>query len=425
MDRKRKIRGIVLISATIGLLTAYGCTRHEITTGKDVTIMVSCDRLKSKAYNPEENLVTDISLIIFDESGTAEELLWSRSGVTVFNVKLVTGKQYTICACANFGYRIYADDIAELEDMRYHMAYPDEYRNGIPMYAMEEVFIDEDDSEISISLKRLMAKISLQIDRSMLSEDVSMYVRSAKIGNCPRSTAIFTGNKVRDEDDCFPVGFTRRNIETDGLNSTSPDGLSEEISLYMLENMQGNIDISDDTEKVFDEDDSRRQTCSYIEMEIEYASDEFYSTGKGLIYRFYLGEDRNSLNIERNCHYHITVTPEDDGLSDDGWRVDKRYLSDYGPVSFQAYPSDYIVGDIGDEIHIWCEFSPRNAPFDVGMTYMEDDKAQGIYDYVIDEDGYGATLTLTGPGRGLIYMEAGEPVNETALFIIEVNLPEI
>ena len=94
-------------------------------------------------------------------------------------------------------------------------------------------------------------------------------------------------------------------------------------------------------------------------------------------------------------------------------------------MRFQAYPSDYIVGDIGDIIHIWCDVSPRNAPFDVGLEYMEDDKAEGIYDYVIDEDGHGATLTLTGPGRGLIYMEAGEPVNEAALFIIEVNLPQI
>ena len=54
---------------------------------------------------------------------------------------------------------------------------------------------------------------------------------------------------------------------------------------------------------------------------------------------------------------------------------------------------------------------------------MKDDKETGIYDYEIDEDGHGAILTLTGPGRGLIYMEVGEPVNEAALWIIEVNLP--
>ena len=54
---------------------------------------------------------------------------------------------------------------------------------------------------------------------------------------------------------------------------------------------------------------------------------------------------------------------------------------------------------------------------------MDDDKAEGIYDYTIDDNGHGAVLTLTGPGRGLIYMEAGEPVNDAALFIIEVNQP--
>ena len=55
---------------------------------------------------------------------------------------------------------------------------------------------------------------------------------------------------------------------------------------------------------------------------------------------------------------------------------------------------------------------------------MENDKRDGIYDYVLDEDGHGAMLTLTGPGSGLIYMSAGAPVNEAALWYIEVNQPE-
>ena len=83
----------------------------------------------------------------------------------------------------------------------------------------------------------------------------------------------------------------------------------------------------------------------------------------------------------------------------------------------------YIRGDIGDKVHIWCEFTPEDTPFDIGLEYMEDDRKTGIYDYEIDPDGHGAVLTLTGPGRGLIYMEAGEPVNDGVLYIIEVNLP--
>ena len=95
-----------------------------------------------------------------------------------------------------------------------------------------------------------------------------------------------------------------------------------------------------------------------------------------------------------------------------------------GETSLEKYPSDYIRGNIGEKIHLGCILTPSSAPFDIGLEYLEDDKAEGIYDYVIDQDGHGVTLTLTGPGRGLIYMEAGDPINEAALFIVEVNLPD-
>lgn len=425
MERKGKLCGRFLIAAVVA--AAGGCSTYETERDVPVVMKITCTGLESRAYDPDEDLISDISLLIFDERGSSEACLWSEDGRSTFETRLLIGHKYTICACANFGYRIQADDIRETADIRYHMAYPDEYRNGIPMYAIEEVTLSEDDREITINLERLMAKISLQMDRSRLSDDVRMYVRAARIGNCPRSVSVFTESRVRNEDDCFPSGFVRKDFETDMLNTGSDKGLSGSIHLYMLENMQGEMetDIYEDSEKIFGKADSRRKTCSYIELEIEYMSDEFYSTGKGLIYRFYLGEDRNNLDVERNCHYHITVTPEDDGLSDDGWRVDKSSLNDYGPVSFNQYPSDYIVGDIGDKIHIGCDISPWNTPFDIGIEYMEDDKAEGIYDYEIDDDGHGATLTLTGPGRGLIYMEAGEPINDAALFIIEVNLPKV
>ena len=66
---------------------------------------------------------------------------------------------------------------------------------------------------------------------------------------------------------------------------------------------------------------------------------------------------------------------------------------------------------------------PPDTPFDVGLEYMMEDRKEGIYNFRIDKDGHGAVLTLKGPGSGLIYMEAGEPVNDAALFVIEVNLP--
>ena len=421
MERKGRLRNNILKLASYAALIC-GCSKAP----EQAMVRINFHEadVPVRSMSPDEDKITDISLIIFDESGQAEDCIWLTRGSRTCTTDLVIDKKYTFCACANFGYQIYASHIEELQDIRYHLAYPDEYREGIPMAAVKEVLITEE-CIVDIDLQRLMAKISLRMDRSRLDRDVEMNVRSARIGNCPRYVKPFTASKIEDNDDTFPTGYLLNDIQTAELNYNIGEGLSSEVSLYMLENMQGPADgnITHDSEKVFEQKDKRSEVCSYIEMEIEYLSPEKASGEKGLIYRFYLGEDRNSFDVERNTHYHITVTPENNGLNDDGWRVDKSGLKDRGPAYLRAYPSDYIRGDIGDQVHIWCEFSPASAPFDVGISYMEDDKAEGIYDYRIDTDGHGATLTLTGPGRGLIYMEAGEPVNDAALFIIEVNQP--
>lgn len=421
MERKGRLRNNILKLASYAAMIC-GCSKAS----EQAMVRINFHEadVPVRSMSPDEDKITDISLIIFDESGHAEDCIWLTRGSRTCTTDLVIDKKYTFCACANFGYQIYAGHIEELQDIRYHLAYPDEYREGIPMAAVKEVLITEE-CIVDIDLQRLMAKISLRMDRSRLDRDVEMNVRSARIGNCPRYAKPFTASKIEDNDDTFPTGYLLNDIQTAELNYNIGEGLSSEVSLYMLENMQGPADgnITHDSEKVFEQKDKRSEVCSYIEMEIEYLSPEKASGEKGLIYRFYLGEDRNSFDVERNTHYHITVTPENNGLNDDGWRVDKSGLKDLRPAYLKAYPSDYIRGDIGDQVHIWCEFSPASAPFDVGISYMEDDKAEGIYDYRIDTDGHGATLTLTGPGRGLIYMEAGEPVNDAALFIIEVNQP--
>ncbi len=424
MGRKGRIHGIILMLAAGWAMN--GCSiRGEISGEAEIGVRFSGGVLQGKAMDPDEEKISDISLMIFNEDGSLEEYFRLEDGAAECTARLVYGKKYIFCACANFGHKVYAEDISGLDGIVCHLAYPDDYREGIPMYARQEVTVGEDCGEITVMLERLMAKISLRMDRTRLSDDVEMYARSVRIGNCPRRARVFGKNRIDDEDWFFPSGFSRTDQETAALNRSSSSGKSGTVSLYMLENMQGTLQepAGSDEEKPFDVDDRRSRVCSYIELELDYVSGTYYSGGEGLKYRFYLGENPGSLDIERNCHYHITVAPEDDGLSDDGWKVDKSDLVYCGETRFESFPSGYIVGDIGDKVHVWCEFFPEDAPFDVGMSYMEDDRRNGIYDYVIDEDGHGATLTLTGPGTGLIYMEAGPPVNDAALFYIEVNQP--
>lgn len=421
MGRQGRIFCIVLSA-----LLATGCAWTDMPEEKKVLcrIAVNDGDYASKAMDPDEERISDVSIMIFDERGDAEECLWLQNGQTTTEVSLVVGKRYSFRACANFGYRTYADHIDELDETIYYMAYPDEYSQGMPMYAeIDNIRIGEDAS-VELRLQRLMAKISLRMDRRRLSEGVEMNVLGVRIGNCPKSVKVFGKNTVSSHDQCFGMGFSRDDVQTAVLNTIRQDDISGTVTLYMLENMQGDIEgsIDSDAEKVFGEQDHRRDICSYIEMDIEYLSHEKYSE-RPLVYRFYLGDSMTNLDVERNCHYMITVCPEDDGLKGDGWRVDKSGISDLGPTYIKPYPSQYVRGKIGDKVHIGCKVSPQNTPFDVGENYMKDDNKTGIYDYEIDPDGHGAVLTLTGPGRGWIYMEAGAPVDRGVLFVIEVDLP--
>ena len=98
--------------------------------------------------------------------------------------------------------------------------------------------------------------------------------------------------------------------------------------MYLLENAQGDLleNVTTDSGKVFT-DGRYQEVCSYIELKAEYHSPSVHSrAGEYLIYRFYLGENRNNFDVFRNVRYRITVRPEGDGLQEDSWRVDKSGL---------------------------------------------------------------------------------------------------
>ena len=430
MARKGRISSGILISVMLACSVSTACIRDDMHTevsfsftGAEIT-----DKWNqtTKAAFPDEELISDYSLMVFDSHGHLEFHHYFDSPQTC-SASLLKGEKYSVYACLNFGYDVKVRTIEELKTLSYHLSYPDEYKEGIPMAVSSEITLKGHNEEVLLNPVRLMSKISMKVDRSSLSEDINLNVAAVRIGNCPKRVKVFDKSRATSEDDCFAYGFEHRNVECSPLNKENSLRISESISLYMLENMQGQFSESgpeNDSEKVLADYDSRNQVCSFIEIELDYSSPTWISYGQPLIYRFYLGENLNSLDIERNCHYSITIRPEDDGLKGDGWRIDKTGLKYTGETRFTPYPADYIVGNIGDRIHIGCHLTPSHTPFDVGEEYMADDKKEGIYDYEIDADGHGATLTLTGPGRGLIYMEAGDPINEAALFMIEVNLPK-
>ncbi len=426
MERKRRSYHWIL---TISLAMT-GCMNDDSDLFRpghmteNTRFIFECSGCETRAFIPKEDQINDVNLIIF-ENGIAEHMIWDRNmpddGSAEIEVELVKGHTYSVFAAANLGRRLEAKEMEDLKSLRFELTESDGYSNGIPMSAMIEEMTAGESGTVRMELVRMAAKISIRLDRSRLSKGVEMDVKGIRIGNCPRSVSITGPSKVMSVYDRFETGFSLTEQQCAPLNRIGSMGVSDAVSVYMLENRQGAFPypIGDEEEKVFDSNDPLADICSYIEMEIFYRSSELISYDSNLKYRFYLGEGPDNLDIERNCHYHITVSPEDDGLSSGGWRVDKSGIGPSAPV-FNMLPGDYVEGHVGDTVRVWCDCYPRTAPFDPGLDELYYDKSRGIYDFKVDEDNHGVTLYLKKPGTGIIYMSAGEPINRSGMVIISV-----
>lgn len=489
------------------------CLPEQCMPGGNVLVKVTVSGAESRAMDPDEARISDINILVFNEYGVLEDHAYMTFGQSAgeggisWNADLVRNATYSIYACANFGYAFSAADTEELESMKYYMAYPDDYSAGLPMSGQSGKITVTGD-EVTIPLQRLMAKISISIDRSMLDDDVEFNVRSIQVEGCPRSVTPFSRNHIRDPFDFFPSGFLRKDYETDMLNTVYPDGRSGETCLYTLENMQGDLlpGNADETLKVLDEDSPARELCTYIEIKAEYMSSSGYSLpGKYLVYRFYPGENPGNFDVCRNSEYRIVITPSGSGLDGTSWRIDKSgigyytraielsytdirlsyigeimeicpYLTpegmgeewlewysddesvatvsdegivratgegectvtchvndgsgckaeclvtvDFAPYYMKVFPGNFIRCRKGDILNLKCDYFPTDAPFDIGIEELEYDKGRGIYDYVIGEDGKSVTLVTKSRGSGLLYMEAGYPVNQAEMIVVVVD----
>lgn len=375
---------------------------------QDTKIILKAPDSGTKAALPEEDKVHDMNILAFAEGGLEKSLWESRiqgEGDLEFDISLVKGRTYTIAAFANLGKRLRPEDYAELENTIVEMHEEEGFRGGLPMGAIIYDIVPDDDGSITMELVRMTAKISLRMDRSRLSKDVRISVRKIRIGNCPRYVSVIGPSKAGSYHDVFERGFELTPDQCRSMNLSGHAGLSDEVSVYMFENMQG--------------EDLTVDSASFIEMEMDYLSTELISYDSPLIYRFYIEDEDGGYDIERNCHYHFTIIPEGDGLSKDGWMIDKSGIGPVIPV-FNIMPGGLVEGHVGDTVRVWCECYPRTAPFDPGYEELAYDKSRGIYDYKVDDDGHGVTLYLKKPGAGIVYMSAGEPINRSGMALINV-----
>ena len=124
----------------------------------------------TRAGDPDDTRITDYNLYIFNAFGVLEERVFVpyRSlklvdGKVQYNTTLLRDVPYTILAAANLGYELPFRTLEEARQYRYHMAYPDEFTQGIPMAAfVEEITLETGGSVYDLVLEHgLMTKEKL------------------------------------------------------------------------------------------------------------------------------------------------------------------------------------------------------------------------------------------------------------------------
>ena len=420
----RKTGVLLVVSLVTGC--SIGERPGERVMGELVMELVS--GAPARSTPPDEWLVSDINLLIYNEEGLLEERRYyparnfsATGGAVRLRTSLLTEAAYDIFIAANIGYALPALGREEVESYRYHMAYPDEYRRGMPMCARLDGFVSHGEPSVTVPLIRAMARIDLRLDRSKLDSDVSFQVTAVTIGNGPSSVCLFGDSRAESASQVFTGGYTLNDRQVQPLNTDQTVGVSKPVSLYLLENLQGDLlDTEDEREKTFSEG-RYPQVCSYLEIKGSYHSNAWHTRpGETVSYRFYLGDGPGNFDIYRNTACEVTVCLEGDGLSEEGWRVDKGEL--VSETSFDLHPAAYNECQPGDDYRIWCDVFPEDTPFEIDPVAWDDDEGvHNLYTYDIDPDGHGITLHTWKGGSALVYFKAGPPVNRDTLALLVIG----
>jgi len=368
--------------STFCVLFCFSCTGEPDLQ----TVFFNASTFFLKSADPDPVLITNYNILIYNSFGILEERAYvpERSFTASYPARLLKGETYTVFVAANLGYELPEMTMDEAQSYRFYLAYPDEYSHGIPMAAVREVKVDKESE--TILLERLMGRIDIGLDKSMLDTDVSFVVNELRIENCPSSSGLF--GPLPDQD-YFPEGFIKSG------SAAYPLERGECVSLYMMENLAAD---------------------SYLEAKISYHSESWHSmAGKYLIYRIQLGQ------VERNSSYPITLKPCGNGLGDgsDGWRIDKSGLEAH--KRFELHPAAYNECSVDEDYHIWCEVLPRGTEVCIeALAYEEDERVADIFDYTLDPDGCGVTIHPLKSGSAVLYFSAGEPLVRDTLAMLVI-----
>lgn len=263
-----------------------------------------------------ETVIKDLNLFILDSRNNIVQRHYvARHNISDnkcnLSLKLLKNVRYEFFVCANIGFEMTAiKSVKDLQEFKYHLAYAGEYDKSIPMSCNFSYNSGSDDSSMEIKLKRMVAKISVSIDRSNLPQNIKVIIKSIAVRQTPKHIYAFKENSGLYKQEVFEQGYFKNIRNSGGLNNFNQEGISKEVFLYVPENIKANYGDGAGLQP--------DPVSSFVEIRISYIKNKEKS--EEILHRFFIGE---KLSVERNSHYHFTAILKSFPDYTPDWKMEK------------------------------------------------------------------------------------------------------
>ena len=341
-----------IAAAGAAVCLAVGCVNEmsDPLITKDAVIELIQEpspQTKSSVGGFAADAVNNLTVAVFDNTtGILADALYF-SPASAMKLPLVKGKTYAVYAVANVG------DLSSVirssyANMTAFKSFPLSFASfagvtaeGFPMASKAVSIVSGGASAAPVTLERLVAKYTVNIDRSALASGSTLTVKSMNVRQAALSARPFADASERKAGTVSDGDYA---VDAD-ITALNGGGA---IALYLLENRQGTLLPSNtDPKNKIPAAQAQKNVCTYLEMVCSYAKTD--KRADNVTYRIYLGEDNiTDFSIVRNSTYTLTLKPTDAGIDQPSWRLDPGDILTWSH-SLSVAPSDPTIKVAGTQ----------------------------------------------------------------------------
>ncbi len=340
-DRLLPIAAALLLAFTLSCsgIQTFQDIEPEHTDAVRIPLKLSCElwdfedeapESRSSHSNSALTAISNANYYLFSQDGSLLEQMYFDSKDDFFVNIPDMAKLYTLYIVANIGRFTIPDSTTEsgMSGIRFDYLSESNYKTTIDNFGFPMSAVINDfglGGSLDLKLKRLVHQLRVKVDVSSLTSATMDFtaatIRNAPLDICPFAAAS-KATKVCDAD------FASES-DLSALSS------GQEIKLYMLENMRGDLNPSISGWEVKTPEKIsvlERGLASYLELVCDARTPTAsYIENK---YRAYIGTDCTNFDAQRGCYTILDNKYVNNFIMDDGWRIDDGIISDREILEF-------------------------------------------------------------------------------------------